>query len=118
MKWTIGVELTPDGNEPIADSAPAQIALTFDENLQLLRRMCATGGAPGSNATTRLRDGHGGNGGGNAGQSPQPSISSSDIPRTQAIQIPRKERRIIPASVAHRHCLLPTRNDHLAGTTS
>jgi hypothetical protein len=50
MKWTIRVELTPDGNEPvtydigtitrpIADLAPEQIGLTLEEGQQLLRRV-------------------------------------------------------------------------------
>jgi hypothetical protein len=50
VKWTIRVELTPDGNEPItygigttarpiADLAPEQIGLTLEEGQQLLRRV-------------------------------------------------------------------------------
>jgi hypothetical protein len=50
MKWTIRVELTPDGNapityeigtitRPIADLAPEQIGLTLEEGQQLLRRV-------------------------------------------------------------------------------
>jgi hypothetical protein len=50
MKWTIRVELTPDGNEPIiydigtitrriVDLAPEQIGLTLEEGQQLLRRV-------------------------------------------------------------------------------
>jgi hypothetical protein len=50
MKWTIRVELTPDGNapityeigtitRPIADLAPEQIGLTLEEGQQLLRRL-------------------------------------------------------------------------------
>jgi hypothetical protein len=50
MKWTIRVELTPDGNapftydigtitRPIADLAPEQIGLTLEEGQQILRRV-------------------------------------------------------------------------------
>src|ERR1700730_6967310 len=50
MKWTIRVELTPDGNppitydigtitRPIADLSPEQIGLTLEEGQQLLRRV-------------------------------------------------------------------------------
>jgi hypothetical protein len=50
MKWTIRIELTPDGNEPItydistitrpiADLSPEQIGLTLEEGQQLLRRV-------------------------------------------------------------------------------
>src|ERR1700694_3030801 len=50
MKWTIRVELTPDGNppitydigtiiRPIADLSPEQIGLTLEEGQQLLRRI-------------------------------------------------------------------------------
>jgi len=48
MKWTIRIELTPDGNEPIsceigtitrpiADLSPEQLGLTVEEGQQLLR---------------------------------------------------------------------------------
>jgi hypothetical protein len=54
MKWTIRVELTPDGNEsitndigtitrPIADLSPEQIGLTLEEGQQLLRRVQVQG---------------------------------------------------------------------------
>jgi hypothetical protein len=50
MKWTIRVELTPDGNppityeigtitRPIADLYPEEIRLTLEEGQQLLRRI-------------------------------------------------------------------------------
>jgi len=50
MKWTIRVELTPDGNppitydigtitRPIADLSPEQIGLTIEDGQQLLRRI-------------------------------------------------------------------------------
>jgi hypothetical protein len=50
MKWTIRIELTPDGNKPItcdigtiprpiADLSPEQIGLTLEEGQQLLRRV-------------------------------------------------------------------------------
>jgi hypothetical protein len=50
MKWTIRVELTPDGNppityeigtitRPIGDLSPEQIGLTLEEGQQLLRRV-------------------------------------------------------------------------------
>jgi len=50
MRWTIRVELTPDGNppitydigtitRPIADLSPEQIGLTLEEGQQLLRRI-------------------------------------------------------------------------------
>src|SRR5271168_1420621 len=50
MKWTIRIELTPDGNppityeigtitRPIADLSPEQIGLTLEEGQQLLRRI-------------------------------------------------------------------------------
>jgi hypothetical protein len=50
MKWTIRLELTPDGNppitydigtitRPIADLSPEQIGLTLEEGQQLLRRV-------------------------------------------------------------------------------
>jgi hypothetical protein len=50
MKWTIRIELTPDGNppitydigtitRPIADLSPEQIGLTLEEGQQLLRRV-------------------------------------------------------------------------------
>jgi hypothetical protein len=50
MKWTIRLELTPDGNPPItyeigtitrsiADLLPEQIGLTLEEGQQLLRRV-------------------------------------------------------------------------------
>src|SRR5258708_2422301 len=50
MKWTIRVELTPDGNppitydigtitRPIANLSPEQIGLTLEEGQQLLRRV-------------------------------------------------------------------------------
>ncbi|HMB84372.1 MAG TPA: hypothetical protein VKI40_10025 [Terriglobales bacterium] len=48
MKWTIRIELTPDGNEPIsceigtitrpiADLSSEQLGLTVEEGQQLLR---------------------------------------------------------------------------------
>jgi hypothetical protein len=48
VKWTIRIELTPDGNEPItrdvgtiarpiADLSPEQVGLTLEEGQQLLR---------------------------------------------------------------------------------
>ena len=50
MKWTIRVELTPDGNapftcdistitRPIADLAPEQIGLILEEGQRILRRI-------------------------------------------------------------------------------
>jgi hypothetical protein len=50
MKWTIRIELTPDGNppitydigtvtRPIADLSPEEIGLTLEEGQQLLRRI-------------------------------------------------------------------------------
>jgi hypothetical protein len=50
MKWTIRIELTPDGNppitydigtitRPIADLSPEQLGLTLEEGQQLLRRV-------------------------------------------------------------------------------
>ena len=50
MKWTVRIELTPDGNKPItydigtitrpiADLSPEQIGLTLEEGQQLLRRV-------------------------------------------------------------------------------
>jgi hypothetical protein len=50
MKWTIRLELTPDGNppitydigtitRPIADLSPEEIGLTLEEGQQLLRRV-------------------------------------------------------------------------------
>src|ERR1700733_8293638 len=50
MKWTIRLELTPDGNapitsdigtinRPIADLSPEQIGLTLEEGQQLLRQV-------------------------------------------------------------------------------
>ena len=50
MKWTIRLELTPDGNPPItfdigtitrriADLSPEEIGLTLEEGQQLLRRV-------------------------------------------------------------------------------
>ena len=50
LKWTIRLELTPDGNppitydigrvtRPIADLSPKQIGLTLEEGQQLLRRI-------------------------------------------------------------------------------
>ena len=50
MKWTIRLELTPDGNppitydigtitRPIADLSPEEIGLTLEEGQQLLRRI-------------------------------------------------------------------------------
>jgi hypothetical protein len=50
MKWTIRIELTPDGNPPItydigtitraiADLSPEEIGLTLEEGQQMLRRI-------------------------------------------------------------------------------
>jgi hypothetical protein len=50
MKWTIRIELTPDGNKPmtcdvgtitrpIDDLSPEQIGLTLEEGQQILRRV-------------------------------------------------------------------------------